>query len=301
MSFLPIAIVAYALNGGAILIDKILLRTTLPNPITYTFFINLFQILVIFLIPFGFKPELTPATFWAISSGMVSVVSFYAYFASLKRNEASIVGPVVGTFNPLFALLLGGLFLGQILTLNQYLAFFVLLIGSMLLTLNLWHGRLILNKYFFWMVAAGFFFGLSYVLLRQAFLTSSFLNAFIISRVSAALFALTFLLYPVSRRQIFASRKFQENITSRSTLILLISGQTMGALSTTLLTIGTYFAHPSLVNSVFGVQYLVILAVAIILVKKHPHLLNEHLSQHAVLQKVSGAIIISLGLYLLAR
>lgn len=300
MSFLPIAIIAYAFNGGAILVDKILLKTTLPKPITYTFYVNLLQLLVLFLIPFGFNLTLSPATYLAILSGIVGVAAFYAFFSSLKENEASVVGPVIGAFNPLFALILGGIFLNQTLTPSQFTAFFILILGAIVLTSNLWIGKIKFGKKFIWMLTAGFLFALSYVLLREAFLLSSFLNGFIISRAAAGLFVLLFLLFPKIRKEIFTAKP-KQGLTSKSTIILLGAGQAMGALSVTLLTFGVSLASPALVNSLFGVQYLVILGASLLLAKSHPHLLDEHLSKNVIGQKILGAGVISLGLYLLAK
>lgn len=299
--FLPIAILAYAFNAGSTLVDKILLRTTFQNPIVYTFYINLLQLLVLLLIPFGFHPILDRATYLAAASGILGIVAFYAYFSSLQKNEASIVGLTVGMFNPLSALILGGLFLGQILTATQYLAFFVLISGTIVLTVDLWHGKIQFGRKFLWMLVSGFFFGLSSVLLREAFLESSFLNGFIVSRAAAGLFVLPLLLFPKIRRCIFESRKLNHELQSKSTLLLMGSGQIMGALSSTLATIATYFANPALVNSLFGVQYLVILIASLLLVKKYPHLLREKLSKRAIAHKIAGAVIISLGLYLISR
>lgn len=301
MTFLPIAISAYVFNAGAIIIDRILLRTALPNPITYTFFVNVLQLLVIFLIPFGFSLNVNTTFFLALFSGVVNVFALYAYFKSLRVNEASVVGPIVGTFNPFFALLLGIIFLSQALTFNQYFAFFVLLIGTLTLTWSFWQKGIRLNQRFLWMFLAGFFFGLSYVLLREAFLHSPFLQGFITSRLSAGTFALLFLLFPKMRQEIFTPGPHRQALSSHGALLLLGAGQIMGAASVTLLTIGVYLASPALVNSFFGVQYLIILSASLILAKKHPHLLEEHLSKGSITQKIFGAAIISLGLYLLAK
>lgn len=301
MSFLPIAVVAYIFNAGALLVDKILLRTTLPNPITYTFYVNVLQILAIFLIPFGFRFSWDNSTYFAVASGLVGILAFYTYFSSLRKAEASTVGPVVGTFNPLFSLLIGSLFLSQILTRDQHIAFFVLMIGTLILTWNFWEKGVKLNRPFLLMVASGFFFGVSYVLLRQAFLGMSFLDGFIISRLAAGGFALLFLLFPEARIQIFAKKQTSQGITPKSTLVLLGAGQIMGALSVTLITFGISLANPALVNALFGVQYLVILIASLVLAKKNPHLLDEKLSKNIILQKVIGALVISLGLYLLAK
>lgn len=301
MSFLPISIIAYFFNAGALLVDKILIRTTLPNPTTYTFYVNILQLLVILLIPFGFHPTLGPATYLAIASGLVGVLAFFAYFTSLKHNEASVVGPVVGTFNPLFSLLIGGWFLNQALAKHQYVAFFVLIIGTIFLTWNFWKKGLQLNRKFLWMIAAGFLFGVSYVLLREAFLASSFLDGFIISRTTSGIFVASFLLFPHIRKHIISYDQKGAPINNRGTLLLFLAGQIMGALSVTLITFGVSLASPALVNALFGIQYLVILAATLILANKHPHLLDEKLSQKVITRKIFGAGIISLGLYLLAK
>lgn len=309
MSFLPIAVIAYIFNAGALLIDRILIRTSLSNPAIYTFYVNLLQLLVVFLIPFGYHFSLNNAFYLAVASGVLSVLAFYAYFTSLKLNEASVVGPVVGTFNPLFSLILGGfLFASQALSTTQHLAFFVLLTGTVILTWNLWRQGLNLNRKFVMMVVSGFFFGFSYVLLRQSFVESSFLDGFINSRVASGIFVLSFLLFPEVKKPILQFfykesqvTSSQANESSRSTLILLGAGQIMGAISVTLITFGVSLASPALVNALFGVQYLVILIVSLLLAKSHPHLLEEKLSQRVIARKTLGALVISLGLYLLAK
>ena len=151
------------------------------------------------------------------------------------------------------------------------------------------------------MLGSGFLFAVSYVLLRQAFLNDSFLNVFIISRLSAGSFALFFLFLPEVRKHLFTLRSRSREITSKEAFVLLTGGQIMGALSVTLIIFGVSLANPALVNAFFGVQYLVILAVSLLLAKKHPHLLDEPLSKSVITQKVAGASVLSLGLYLLAK
>ncbi|MCL5784480.1 MAG: EamA family transporter [Patescibacteria group bacterium] len=301
MNFLPIAILAYTFNGGAILIDKILLRTSLPKPITYTFYINFLQLATLLLIPFGFSFHPGPGVYMAIISGIVNVFALYAFFASLKQSEASVVGPIVGFLNPFFTIIVGGIFLNQNLSSIQYLAFFVLISGAIILTLNLWIKKVKFDKKFLWLLGAGLLFAISYILLREAFLKLSFLDGLIISRASSGFFVLTFLLYPNIRKQIFSSRSSANNVGSKATLLLLAAGQTMGALSGLLTTYGVSLVNPALVNALFGIQYLVILIVSLILARKHPHLLEEKLSKKVIFQKVLGALVISFGLYLLTK
>ncbi len=302
MSFLPIAVLAYVLNAGGIVIDKILIKNSLSNPVTYTFFVSVLQLLILVLIPFGFTLNFDNAFYLAVASGIISVFGLLTFYYSLLKNEASVVGPIVGVFNPLSAFILGWLILSQSLSPTQTIAFIILIFGAIILTLNFWQKSLkSFSKNFFWMAFSGLLFGISYVLLRQSYLSTSFLNGLIISRTAAGIFALSFLILPNLRQQIFSKGPHRSSINSKSTLVLLMIGQTMGALSGLLITFGVSLASPALVNSVFGIQYVIILAAALILKENHPHLLEESLSKKSIAQKIAGAIILSIGLFLLSK
>lgn len=299
MSFLPISILAYVLNAGAILVDKILIKKSFPSPMVYTFYVNVLQLLVLLLIPFGFQFSFGTPAILAILSGIISVAALYAFFTSLRENEASTVGPVVGTLNPLFALILGGIFLNQILNPLQYIAFLIILLGTLVLTFNLWSKKLAVGSKLLWMVLAGAVFGLSYVLLREAFLSTSFINGLIISRATSGVVALSLLAVPAIRSQVLIKSPTTHHAFPAFTLLAF--GQIMGAASGLLITFGVYLANPALVNSVFGIQYLTILIVALILSKNHPQLLDETLTKSVIVQKITGALMLSIGLYLLSQ
>lgn len=287
MSFLPIAALAYALNAGAIIIDKILLTRALPNPAVYAFYISILGLLALLLLPFGFQWQasiLLPA----ILSGTASTLALLTFFKSLKEGEASVAGPLVGALNPLFALIIGMLFFNQLINSSEFLAMLVLILGAGILTFNVWFKKIKTNRQLLMMVASGFFFALSYVFLKEVFATSNFITGLVLSRVFGALSALTFLFWPTVRRQILAPK------IRPKTSLLLILGQSMGAMQGFLLAYATSLASPALVNSLFGVQYLVILGASFFIN------LNEDLSKKAILQKIVGAAILSLGVYLLS-
>lgn len=301
MNFLPISIFAYALSGGAVLIDKILLKKSLPNPIAYTFYLTLLGMLTVVLIPF-FEMNLTQkGLLIAVCAGITGVISFLAFFQSLKTTEASVVGPVVGALNPFFSLIIGAVIFNQLLTVNQHIAFFVILAGGLIITWNnISSAKLNSIKPIFWMGLSGFAFAISYVLLKEAFLASNFITGLIISRLSAGGFVLLFLVFPQTRKKIF-EKKAAGSYSNTKIFLLVFLGQSMGAVAGLLLIFAISLNNPALVNSFFGIQYLVILAASLLLYKKHPHLLNERLSKSVIVQKIIGAFVMSIGLYLLAR
>ncbi len=300
MNFLPIAILAYALNAGSTIVDKILLTKQSLSPAVYVFYISILGLLVVLLFPFGFIWNPYSAILAGLS-GLLANLALLTYFSALQKGEASVVAPVVGAFNPLFSLLLGSLLLGQTISTIQGLAFSLLILGAGILTFNVWSQKLALNRQLGLMVLAGFFFGISYVLLREAFGLNNFISGLILSRLVGGLFVIPFLLFPSLRRQILSNKTTNHHFLSK-TGILLFSGQAMGALAAILINYGISLANPALVNSLFGVQYLVILLVALFLAHEHRNkLLDEDLHQRALVEKVIGAAILSIGVYLLSK
>lgn len=300
IGYLPIAILAYALNAGSIIIDKILLQKSIPNPIAYAFFISVLGLLTVFLIPFGFiLPNLQIVLLCAFS-GVSFTIALFAMFTSLKNQEASIVGPIVGALNPLFTIILGFIFFAQLLSSTHIFAILILVFGALVIGINFSNHKFTLNKNLLWMVASGAFFALSYVLLREAFLQTNFMTGLILSRLGGGLFVLFFLLFPNLRQAIFTKNK-QNPSQTKITAVLLFTGQIMGAIQGLLLTYAVSLTSPALVNSLFGVQYIVILIFALLTFKEHPEWLGENLGSTTIFQKIMGVVILSIGLYLLSK
>jgi drug/metabolite transporter (DMT)-like permease len=300
INFLPISILAYALNGGAAIIDKILINSKIQSPYVYVFYISVMGLFAVLLIPFGIQLSVYPAIL-SIISGIVANLALLAYFAALKNGEASVVTPIIGSLNPLFSLVLGSLFLGQLISPIQSVAFFLLILGSVILTASLWVDKVTLNRQLLLMISAGFLFALSYVLIREAFLLSNFVSGLVISRVAGGLFVLPLLLIPRTRLDILANKATKHHFAN-STSLLLFSGQAMGGIAVFLMTFATSLVNPALVNSLFGVQYLTILIVALFLAHEHKkRLLDEDLTKNVLIQKILGALILSVGVFLLSK
>ncbi|MDO8618897.1 MAG: EamA family transporter [Candidatus Daviesbacteria bacterium] len=296
--FIPIAILGNVLNAGATVVDKILLNKQLPNILSYIFYINILGLLAIFLIPFGFTFNISALTV-AFTSGLVFVVALFAFFQALKKGEASVVAPIVGVLTPGFTFLIGTFF-GQSLTNSQMLAFIVLLLGSVILTLSSWMSKIKLNTQIGFMILAGALFAVHYLLAKESYTQSNFITGLVGGRVGSGILVASFLLFAKGRSEIFASKIRQNNFANK-TSVLLIFGQTMGGLFGLLNNYAISLASPALVNSLFGVQYVVIVIVALVLYKNHPDLLGEKLSVWIILQKIVGVVVMSFGLYLLTQ
>ncbi len=296
ISFLPIAILGYALSGGTTLIDKILLDRSILHPVVYTFYIALLGFGTVILIPFGLilNPQII---FYAAVSGITGTLGTFTYFQSLKQGEASVVTPIIGVLNPVFTIILGLFFLNQVLNGGQIQAFLVLIVGTLILTFNLLR-KVKFNAQLPTMVLSGFLYAVAYLFLKEVFIQSNFVTGLTLTRLTGGIFALTFLIPLTLRKEILASKLSKHHFVNK-TSYLMFFGQLMGAVGGILITYAVSLAHPALVNSLFGVQYLVILVAALILFERHSHILGENLSKPVLAQKVLGVIVLSFGLYLL--
>ncbi len=299
MNFLPFALTAYILGGISFVIDKALVDHSLRNPIVYTFYIGILSLAVLVLVPFGFTLPSQEAIVFAALSGVIFMVAIQTFFQSLKNYNVTVVSPIVGTINPLFALVLGWVLLNHTLTPNQLLPFSLLILGGVIITFNLWWGKHSLDKNFYLMIISGALFGLSYVLLSEAFLLSNFITGLVISRIAAALLVFSFLFFPHTRNQILISKITKNHFANKIGFLVLIS-QGSGAISGFMVSFAISLANPALVNSLFGIQYIILLVAALFLAKSYPHILDENFNKKVLTQKILGTVIISIGLALLA-
>lgn len=300
MSFLPIAIIGYLFNAAAILVDKFLVERKIPDPIVYTFYLQLLGALaVLLLIPLGFEIPGLAAALLAFLSGGTFVMGSLAFFFSLKYDEASRVAPIVGTLNAIFTFLIGFFIFSQSLNLNQGVATVVLILGLILLSSTTWFKSKIEREHLLFMALSAFFFAASVVLLREVFLRESFITGIVSMKVATFLIALSFLIPHHTRQQIIQSRLTKHHFIN-STSRLLIIGQLSGALGGLLLSFSITLVNPAVVNAIQGVQYVFILGVVLILSRKYQHLLDEEMTKKTKLQKIIGSVVIGLGLLILA-
>lgn len=299
MTFLPIAILAYLFNGISMIIDKVLLRSSVKDPLVFTFYATVSGAVVLVLIPFGLNLTNPATVILSILSGVIFALGLLTLFLALKYSDLIVATPLVGALNPVSSLIIGSVFLSITISTNQLISFILLLGGGILLTLKLWWQKSVFSKQFLIILSSGIFFGLSYVLLRMAFETSTYLNVLIISRLGMALFGLVFLIFPSTRRQIFSGKITKHHFINKISFWVLAS-QLAGGLSGLLITFAVSLESPAIVNSIYGIQYILLFGVVLLMAKISPHLLDENLKSQTILEKILGLILVAGGLYYLA-
>ena len=293
MLYLFLAIGAQVLNALVVLVDKYLISSRLVvKPVVYAFLIAVLSGVVVVVLPFGVVT--TPSLVIIMLSLAVSfayIFSILFLYKSLAVSDASDVAPILGAVSALSALLFDHLFTGGHPVGNLLGGFAFLVIGTALMSYFRFSGRSLA-----YVIFSGVLFGLSSVLVKMIFLETTFWNGFFWSRMGNVVAALIFLIPSVNRRAIFG------NIISSSfkTKFFILANKALAGFAFLLILIAINLGDVSVVNAIGGVQFVILIFFALIFSKKLPDYFFESVHHRtAVVQKITAAILISVGYALL--
>lgn len=132
MLWLLFALLAAAMWGATNLIDATLLEQEEQSPLVLTIITGIFGTIPIFLLPFVSPIEHTSLAFIAILTGMLGLFIYWPYFRAMeKTHTANVI--LLWNLTPILVVLFSYLFLNEVLSLVEYVAF-CLLLGSSFLT-----------------------------------------------------------------------------------------------------------------------------------------------------------------------
>ncbi len=295
--WLPIVIVAHLLNAGVFIVDKVMLGKIIKNPTVYAVIIGLLSSLVLLLLPLA--PQI-PAPLLLVEdivSGAALILALITFFGALKRLEASRLIPFVGAMIPLTTFIVSFQVLGERLTMNEGIAFILLVCGGVFITFDPQHPNT-KSTLRGWMlaVASVLFFTASFVSMKHLFNNQPFWEAFIWSRIGSLLVALILLCRRGLRQEILATI---HRLPLRQAAGFL-GNQALGAGAFILLNIAIKLAPSvTIVNALQSVQYVFVLVFVVVASVRSPQLLKEHITPIVVLEKVLAIVLIAEGLYLL--
>ncbi len=300
MLWLIVALASYLLLATVNIVDKYLLKSRIPSPKIYAFYVGIFGMAVLVFVPFGLMEMASPLELaLALSSGAFQVLAVFLLFKGLKLFEASRVVTAVGAFLPLFTFSLAFLLVpSQIGSLTSFdiAAFFLFIAGSVLITWQ--RDKSFSLKSLGIAFSSAFCFALYFFTIKLVFMTHPFISAVIWSRIGAFLMALFFIF----------SKEVKEDLTGRSkiaqekTWLIAIpnQGTAAGAILLQNWAIALApLAYLGIVNALEGVKYVFLLIGAVILSLKYPQIIREEVSGSTLLQKAGAILLIGLGIALL--
>lgn len=187
------------------ILDSAIRRKFIRNDYTMTWLLTMLRlpIVVILVAIYGFEfPGWAGG--WMLLAGMLWTVVFVPYLRALEFEETSRVALFLESI-PIFTLILGYLVLDESLSVQQVLAFVLILLGGGLAAIksskNKWH----FSRAFWLIMFACFFWATSDVLFKLfSYDFSSFISAFTMFLAGSFLTGVLALIFAPIRRRIFA-------------------------------------------------------------------------------------------------
>jgi len=295
-SWVIIAIAGYMSMALSQLLDKALLNVAFKEVKAFVFLIAILSVLVVFMIPFGVTMIPLKLLMICTIGGSLFVIGLIPFLSALQGDEASRVIPLVGGLVPIATLVGEVLFLNASFTQTNLLAFALLVIGSILLTLtHSGSGRrswLAVGK----AVLGAILFAASFVITKYVFDQTTFTNGFFWMRAGSLIVAIYLIFLPEVRNGL------KDFFTRNSKLVQ--SGyfvtQAVNAVGFVLQSFAISLASVSLVNALQGAQYFFVIAFVAIAAKFKPDLLGEKITKGIIVEKLTAVVIIITGIALLA-
>lgn len=301
LGWLPVTIAAYFLHAFAAILDKFLLTKRIQRPSTYVFWVGVFGLFAFILAPFGFFVPANPVIINAFVSGAAFTFALFFFYIAMQSGEASRVTPIIGALSPIFVFLLSRGILGETLSRGELAAFFILVIGSVLMSVihkkdgtSVSHRDL---KIFGWAIIASFLFGVTYVFEKAVFNETAFISGFIWTRIGGFFGVLPFLVFSATRSSIFKAPRLADRVTIGAFL----ANKAAGAIGFFFISFAISIAPSvSLVNALQGIEYALIFILALLLSKIRPAILEEEVTRRIILEKTFAVLLIAGGLALLS-
>lgn len=296
MSWLFFVIAAHLTNALVFVADKYILSQKVKAPIVYAFYNGILSVFVIFLIPLGiFLPAKIFVLIAALGAGVFFTLGVIFFCFAVEKNPTSRIVPLVGTMVPIFTFALSYILLGERLTRNQFIAFYLLILGGILITSERRRHNIFSSKGITYGLLAAFCFATSFILTKYTYNNEPFWSGFIWTRLGSIILALIIFLIPKWRKEI---KKTPQKVKAKVGVGYL-GTRAFAALSFIMLNYAISLSSVTLINALQGIQYVFLIIVALILTKRLPKLFAEEFSNQLV-QKIIAIVLITFGLAILA-
>ena len=297
ISWFSVIIVAYFLFSIASFGDKLVLKRS-QSPKLYIFYVGLLSILVVFLIPFfGILVPSAKGLFWIILTSLTVMLGLYFLYYAIEKYEVSRVIPIVGSMQPLFILFFSWLIgSSEILKLNNILAFLILIIASIIISLN---KKLNLTKgLFLTALIASFVTSLSFIFTKLVFSYEAFFNGIIWIGIFNFLFVLVLLFDNSIKEEVLYKRNSNKKISIPFILLAQLSGGLGGILQNYAIYLAP-ISSLAIINVLRVIQYVFLFIITLLFSALFPKLIKEDITRKSIIEKVIAIMLVILGLVFL--
>lgn len=301
MLWIALALLAPLFFAGSNILDKYALDKISRGNYDFLFFgtVGTFVMGFLALAAFGLE-EVSWFVLIPIAGGFCLQYSYLFYSYALNYEDASYVVPLYIT-QSVFTLLLGSLFFKEGINGTQFIAFIVVFLGALVLSLEKLSFKIFHYKKYrkgaLLMVPAMIFYALYTLLANESLERISFSDTFIYDALGMCLGVGMFFLVPAWRTEIFQGIK---RATVRKYNFFLFN-DTLDMTGQLIYKMALLMApSASLVAVLEGIQPFYVLIIGLFFTLYFPKIIRENIELDEVVQKVLGVMIIVAGITILS-
>ncbi|MFB6294889.1 MAG: EamA family transporter [Candidatus Nanohaloarchaea archaeon] len=294
--FIPLALLAAVGYAAGNILDKLVMTGYIQNPVVKAFWFGIFAPFT-GMLAFLLGPVAVPSTrviAGAFVAGAALLASTALFMYAMRRGEVSRLALILQT-NPLFALVLSFLLLGELLSLAQYAGVGTLLVASLLASLD--HPEQGLPSFqfnlpFWSTVAAAALFATSAVTLKYLIQFTNFATAFYWQQLGMFAVAPLLLLHTGVREE-------ARSVVSANRAVFLLAAASLSyAAANVSFTAALNYISAAIVSAVVTINPLFVLVLVILLQAAGFDQFEEHTTPQEIAVKTVATVIFVIGIYL---
>lgn len=233
--------------------------------------------------------------FFLTISGTVYVMAVFFYLHALKRDDASHVMPFC-LLMPVFAYILGIIFLGEHIELIKVIGAIITLAGGLILSLEFDEGVRVKTITVLLMVASSICLAGGDVIFKAFTADTPFWQSVFWNQLGFVVFGLILL----SIRRYRSDFRKVLKMNSKQLVALNVGGEIIQTVATIINYYAVLLAPVALVLLVnYTFQPLFVFIEGILITRFFPKIAQEHITRKHVIQKVVSMVIMSIGVYLI--
>ena len=234
-----------------------------------------------------------------VVNGSFYLLATLPYFYALDKDDASLTVPLFQMI-PVFSFILGYIFLGEVLDINQILGGIIILVSSVFISLNLADIKKIHMKWdvFLLMVLSSLLYSLNFIFFKYFAVETDFFITSFWEYIGFGLFGLFLLIFIKSYRDGFIS-VLKTNKTQ--VLGVNITNEIVNIVAKISFNYASILAPVTLIWIINGLQPFFVFLFGIILTILFPRISKEDISRKTLAQRMFAILAITIGVYLVNR
>lgn len=279
---------------GAILLKFVRIKY-IKSSIGYLVIITPVALLSLVLLLFGELqiPSLKMAVYIFITS-ITALTGYWLYLIAIHKEEISRVATLFG-IGPLMMVILATIFLKEVLTIKDYLAFPLIIIGSMLITVKKTEKRFKFSSGFILVFISMLFFSIQGLFFKLA-AEIDFVSMMVLRQLGFVVIVL--LLFILSKEIRKKTREDLEQLNKKK-LFLIYAVECIGMIGLAFSYLAIQRGPVSLVALTQGTQALFVIILVTLISIFMPKILKEVIDKKTITIKVISALLMLSGLYLI--